>query len=138
MFFVLDNFFFFWLESMGHHNGWPIIPLIWIRKLKMHCGLMQLLLVFACQKKISLLETRTFNIILLQVFTPCLTLSWQRPSSYTNQSIDLLWKSMDRFLYDNGLHHERVKKRHNKCETKPRLKLNMVLCTSTETDYCKY
>ena len=26
-----------------------------------------------------------------------------------NQSIDLLWKSMDWFLYDNGLRHERVK-----------------------------
>ena len=32
-----------------------------------------------------------------------LTLSWQRPLSYRNQSIDY-W-----FLYDNGLRHERVK-----------------------------
>ena len=33
------------------------------------------------------------------------TLSWRRPLSYRNQSIDLLsW-----FLYDNGLRHERVK-----------------------------
>ena len=31
------------------------------------------------------------------------------PSSYRNQSIDLQSKSMDRFLYDNGLRHERVK-----------------------------
>ena len=38
-----------------------------------------------------------------------LTLSWRRPLSYRNQSIDLLCKSMDWFLYDNGLHHERVK-----------------------------
>ena len=38
-----------------------------------------------------------------------LTLSWQRPLSYRNQSIDLQSKSMDWFLYDNGLHHERVK-----------------------------
>ena len=29
--------------------------------------------------------------------------------SYRNQSIDLLCKSMDWFLYDNGLRHERVK-----------------------------
>ena len=29
--------------------------------------------------------------------------------SYRNQSIDLLRKSMDWFLYDNGLRHERVK-----------------------------
>ena len=40
-----------------------------------------------------------------------LTLSWQRPLPYRNQSIDLLCKSMDWFLYDNGLHHERVKNR---------------------------
>ena len=32
-----------------------------------------------------------------------LTLSWRRPLSYRNQS-----KSMDWFLYDNGLRHERV------------------------------
>ena len=31
-----------------------------------------------------------------------LTLSWRRPLSYRNLSIDLLCKSMDRFLYDNG------------------------------------
>ena len=37
-----------------------------------------------------------------------LTLSWRRPLSYRNQSIDLLCKSMDWFLYDNGLCHERV------------------------------
>ena len=40
----------------------------------------------------------------------CLTLSWRRPLSYKNQSIDLLCKSVDWFLYDNGLRHERVKK----------------------------
>ena len=38
-----------------------------------------------------------------------LTLSWLRPLSYRNQSIDLLRKSMDWFLYDNGLRQERVK-----------------------------
>ena len=37
-----------------------------------------------------------------------LTLSWRRLLSYRNQSIDLLCKSMDWFLYDNGLRHERV------------------------------
>ena len=31
------------------------------------------------------------------------------PLSYRNQSIDLLRKSMDWFLYDNGLRHESVK-----------------------------
>ena len=40
-----------------------------------------------------------------------LTISWRRPLSYRNQSIDLQSKSMDWFLYDNDLHHERVKGR---------------------------
>ena len=39
----------------------------------------------------------------------CSTLSWQRPLSYRNQSLDLPCKSMDWFLYDNGLRNERVK-----------------------------
>ena len=38
-----------------------------------------------------------------------LTLLWRRPLSYRNQSIDLLRKSIDWFLYDNGLRHKRVK-----------------------------
>ena len=38
-----------------------------------------------------------------------LTLSWRRPLSYRNRSTDLRSKSMDWFLYDNGLRHERVK-----------------------------
>ena len=33
----------------------------------------------------------------------------RRPLSYRNQSIRLRSKSMDWFLYDNGLRHERVK-----------------------------
>ena len=31
------------------------------------------------------------------------------PLSYRNQSTDLRSKSMDWFIYDNGLRHERVK-----------------------------
>ena len=38
-----------------------------------------------------------------------LTLSWRRSLSYRKQSIDLLSKSVDWFLYDNGLRHDRVK-----------------------------
>ena len=38
-----------------------------------------------------------------------LTLSWRRPISYRNQSIDLRSKSMDWFLYDISLRHEKVK-----------------------------
>ena len=40
-----------------------------------------------------------------------LTLSWRRPLSYRNQSIDLKSKSMDWLLYDNVLRHERVNMR---------------------------
>ena len=43
-----------------------------------------------------------------------LTLSWRRLLSYRNQSSDLLSKSMDCFLYDNGLRHERVNGTNNK------------------------
>ena len=51
------------------------------------------------------------------LWTHPLTLSWRRPLSYRIQSIDLLCKSMDWFLYDSGLRHERVKKSywHSKC-----------------------
>ena len=38
-----------------------------------------------------------------------LTLSWRNFLSYRNQSIDLLCKSTDRFLYDRDLRHKRVK-----------------------------
>ena len=37
-----------------------------------------------------------------------LALSWRRSLSYRNQSIDLLSKSIDWFLYDRDLLHERV------------------------------
>ena len=38
-----------------------------------------------------------------------LTLSWRTSLSYRTQSIDLLWKSMDWFLHDRDVHHERGK-----------------------------
>ena len=38
-----------------------------------------------------------------------LTLSWRRPLSYRNKSIDLQSKSMDWFPYDSSLRRERVK-----------------------------
>ena len=39
-----------------------------------------------------------------------LTFSWRRSLSYRNQSIDLHSKSIDWFLYDGDLCHERVKR----------------------------
>ena len=53
---------------------------------------------------------RELVLLFLLKICSCLTLSWRRPISYRNQSIDLLRKSMDWFLYDIGLRHERVKK----------------------------
>ena len=43
-----------------------------------------------------------------QKFSCHWNLLWRRPLSYRNHSIDLRSKSMDWFLYDNGLRHERV------------------------------
>ena len=37
------------------------------------------------------------------------TLPWRSSLSYRNKSIDLLWKSIDWFLYDRDLRHEIVK-----------------------------
>ena len=62
---------------------------------------------FKKQKKPS---KRCTNSFLLKVFNTTLTLSRRRPLSYRNQSIDLLLKSVDWFLYDNDLRHKRVKK----------------------------
>ena len=42
-------------------------------------------------------------------FRDLLTLSWRRSLSYRNQPIDLQSKSMDWFLYDEDLSHEKVK-----------------------------
>ena len=52
---------------------------------------------------------RFFEALQMFFFKLLLTLSWRRPLSFRNQSIDLLHKSMVWFLYDNGLPHERVK-----------------------------
>ena len=43
------------------------------------------------------------------VFRTLLTLSWRRSLSYKNQPIDLHCKSVDWFLYERDLRHERVK-----------------------------
>ena len=51
-------------------------------------------------------EDQAFTVMVL---VSHLSLSWRRSLSYRNQSIDLLCKSMDWFLYNRDLHHERVK-----------------------------
>ena len=54
------------------------------------------------------LEIESLKIRELASLIGTLTLSWRRPLPYRNQYTDLLRKSMDWFLYDNGLRHERV------------------------------
>ena len=46
-----------------------------------------------------------------------LTLSWRRSLSFRNQSFDLLCKSVDWFLYNRDLRHERVNNSFH-CEIK--------------------
>ena len=50
--------------------------------------------------------------VLLFQITSCLTFSWRRALSHRKQSIDLPSKSIDWFLYDRDLRHERVKPLH--------------------------
>ena len=54
---------------------------------------------------VKLTGTRSRSSFLNFIFN----LFWRRPLSYRNQSIDLLGKPVDWFLYDNDLRHERVK-----------------------------
>ena len=67
---------------------------------------------FAKFLRTPFLQDTTFQLYLsfakLLFQNVCLTISWRRPLSYGNQSIDLLCKSMNWFLYDNGLRHKRV------------------------------
>ena len=57
-----------------------------------------------------------------------LPLSWRRPLSYRNQSVDLFRKSMGWFLYDNGLCHERVKSNYGLCYTFSAWYLTFIAC----------
>ena len=58
------------------------------------------------KKLISVVQSKPLLSLIAHIL---LTLWWRRPLSYKNQSIGLLYKSMDRFLYDKSLRHERVK-----------------------------
>ena len=61
-------------------------------------------------KTVSISFINSELVRILEYWSEYLTLLWQRPLSYRNQSTDLRSKSMDWFLYDNGLRHERVKR----------------------------
>ena len=76
---------------------------LWTHKRRFPLELALLLLcILQCLFSCTLRWCALFNI-------SALTLSWRRLFSYRNQSIDLQSKSMDWFLYDNGLRLERVK-----------------------------
>ena len=98
-----------------------------------------------CQKSYQPIDSATFlhpNINLSDLLFPNLTKiasihKWvwgtlhtfktsltRRPLSYRNQFIDLLWKSIDWFLYDNGLSHDKVK-----------LLLNQILIHALKSEY---
>ena len=62
------------------------------------------------------MSSNTQNVLII-----FLTLSRRRPLSYRNQSTDLLCKSMDWFLYDNGLRLERVKQANKHAKKIPKL-----------------
>ena len=59
-------------------------------------------------QRLLFLLKRSYICYYIICMTVPLTLSRRRPLSYRNQSIDLLWKSMDWFLYDTGLRLESV------------------------------
>ena len=65
---------------------------------------------FTFSSMIRLMNGKCVLFLITLIEGPNLTLSWQRPLSYRNQTIDLLLrKSVDWFLYDNGLSQETVK-----------------------------
>ena len=61
---------------------------------------------FSCKKAPLLQNTSGVSYIFVE--SSILTLSCRRPLSYRTQFIDLQSKSIDWFVYDKGLRHERV------------------------------
>ena len=60
-------------------------------------------------EKMTSVELEVADTLSITFSQTSLTVSWRRSLSYRNQSIDLLCKVMDMFLYDRDLGHERVK-----------------------------
>ena len=110
----MENLIFFVVLQLEIERNWsslnefmtiflPLNSLIICLKNKGMLKLPLKVLYFVAMIKLSFICVSFFHSTLY------LTLSWRRPLSYRNQSTDLLCKSMDWFLYDNGLRHERVK-----------------------------
>ena len=90
----------FWLDRNKHYL-WDDVKLAKFRMIS--CSCFPLYTSVENYDKILLCLTLCFYTGKLY-----LTLSWRRSLSYRNQFIDLLSKSMDWFLHDSDLRHERV------------------------------
>ena len=67
------------------------------------------------------------DLIALKDSNKGLTISWRRSLSYRNQSIDLLYKSIDWSLYDRDLRHKRVNRIETHSVTNVLIKLLSIL-----------
>ena len=85
-----------------------------------HCK-MQKQVIFIWHRKTSSAHLHQIQCSLLVwlLFIYSVTLSWWRFLSYKTQSIDLQNKSVDWFLYDRNLCHERVKANSHYCRWSP-------------------
>ena len=80
------------------------------------------------------------NLASLGDFITPLTLSWRKPISYRNQSIYLLYKPMDWFLYDIGLRRERIKfiSKSNICTWNFHIQYSPELTNFLQKQYCLF
>ena len=79
-----------------------------------------------------LLRRRETGLIYPNIHHACLALSWRRSLSYRNQSIDVLCKSIDWFLYHRDLRHERVKAKITPLEQLLKFREPLAVGTSTK------
>ena len=93
---------------------------------------------FSYQKYSETKKVGLIVLILRTIICPefwSLTFSWWRLLSYRNQSIDFFRKSVDWFLYDNGLRHESFN-RH--LESNDLLFVNIRCIIKLTTLSCRY
>ena len=93
---------------------------------------------FSYQKYSEIKKVGLIVLILRTIICPefwSLTFSWWRSLSYRNQSIDFFRKSVDWFLYDNGLRHESFN-RH--LESNDLLFVNIRCIIKLTTLSCRY
>ena len=91
-------------QTLIHVKGWVLFRSMVLMFIIHNLNVVHLLPFCTSHKKLSM---DVIRVLLLLFLT--LNPSWWRSISYRNQSIDLQSKSMDWFLYDADLRHERVK-----------------------------